>query len=77
MPIYEYACEKCDSAFEALVASHADQPTCPQCGSTRLTKQFSVPAAHSGRSRELPICGQMLGAGCGRAECGSGHCPLD
>jgi putative FmdB family regulatory protein len=35
MPLYEYHCEDCESAFEALIAiSAADRDThpCPQCG---------------------------------------------
>ena len=46
MPIYEYVCKKCSHPFEALVRS-GEQPECPECGSTNLGKQFSVPAAHS------------------------------
>lgn len=45
MPIYEYHCEKCGKDSELLVRNTEDKPECPDCGSTRLTKQFSVFAA--------------------------------
>jgi hypothetical protein len=41
-------------------------------------KQFSVPAAHTARSQQLPICGGMPGEGCNPAACGmGGQCPLE
>ena len=46
MPIYEYVCNKCRHPFEALLRS-GEQPECPKCGSKNLSKQFSVPSAHS------------------------------
>ena len=75
MPIYEYTCDKCRSDFELLVRGGED-PECPQCGSTRLAKQFSVPVAHSGVSKDLPICGAPAPGACGMPDCGSGGCPL-
>lgn len=78
MPIYEYACSKCYSTFEALVRSADDKVSCPKCGGKRLVKQFSVPAAHTARSQQLPICGGMPGEGCNPAACGmGGQCPLE
>ncbi|MGL6194559.1 MAG: FmdB family zinc ribbon protein, partial [Thermoguttaceae bacterium] len=69
MPIYEYVCPKCNSEFELLVRSN-EKSVCPSCGSTKLNRQMSVPAAHSnsdqpgcpGRSESchsnpLPCCG--------------------
>jgi len=80
MPIYEYHCEPCEHTFETLVRSSNDRARCPKCGSIDVAKQFSVPAAaHSGRSRGLPICSDT-GApamGCGRPQCGSGACAFD
>lgn len=75
MPIYEYTCQKCEKHFEALIRSDGDQPTCPQCGGKRLQKQFSVAAAHTAQSRQLPTCPAMAG-GCGGPQCGTGGCPL-
>ena len=45
MPIYEYICDDCGHEFEVLIRG-AEQPVCPSCGQSRLTKQLSVPAAH-------------------------------
>jgi putative FmdB family regulatory protein len=74
MPIYEYQCEACRRDFELLVRSGEDV-TCPHCGGRRLVKQFSVPAAHSASSRDLPICGAASPEQCGMGDCGSGGCP--
>lgn len=78
MPLYEYYCQPCDYAFEALIRSAADVARCPRCGCNEVAKQLSVPAAHVGRSQssELPICaGSGAPAfGCGRPQCGSGVC---
>jgi len=41
MPIFEYACQQCGHAFEALVRS-STVPVCPSCQSTQLDKQLSV-----------------------------------
>ena len=68
MPIFEYACEKCEVEFELLVRGE-EVPACPGCGSEKLAKQLSVPAAHGGGG-ELPMMpGPCGGGGCGRMEC--------
>jgi putative FmdB family regulatory protein len=68
MPIYEYECQKCTAEFEVLIRSEHDVPTCPECGSENVAKEFSVPAAHS-PGGSLP----MMGPGnCGRPQCGTG-----
>ena len=41
MPIFEYACQDCGHAFEALVRS-STVPECPRCHSIQLEKQLSV-----------------------------------
>jgi putative FmdB family regulatory protein len=71
MPLYEYTCDRCDEEFELLVRN-SDPPACPHCGSPRLTKQFSVPAAHVTGKSSLPLAG---GPGlCGRPQCMQGGC---
>ncbi|MEK7866690.1 MAG: zinc ribbon domain-containing protein [Planctomycetota bacterium] len=45
MPIYEYTCEGCDEAFEALVRSKSTRVTCPKCGGKRVKRGFSSFAA--------------------------------
>ena len=45
MPIYEYACEACGHAFEAL-QKVSDKPLrkCPECGKPKLRKLVSAPS---------------------------------
>lgn len=48
MPIYEYTCTECGHRFEELVPAHrASKVRCPECGSLRAERAFSVFAAHS------------------------------
>ncbi|PQO26107.1 zinc ribbon domain-containing protein [Blastopirellula marina] len=77
MPLFEYTCEACQSQFELLVRG-SEKPKCPECGSAKLEKAWSVPAAHTGgKSNQLPVCGPMpSGGGCGLPQCGTGGCHL-
>jgi putative FmdB family regulatory protein len=45
MPIYEYRCQACDAAHEAIQKT-TDAPLvdCPECGKPELRKQVSAPA---------------------------------
>ncbi len=72
MPLYEYHCEACGAALELLVRP-GDEPKCSECGSSRLAKQFSVPAAPVNASSSLPIASGEWG-GCGKPGCGPGGC---
>jgi putative FmdB family regulatory protein len=71
MPIYEYTCDECRHAFEALVRA-ATVPTCPQCGATRLTKQLSVFATAAAPA--APAMASPCGT-CGHPD-GPGSCAL-
>ena len=42
MPIYEYLCRDCGTAFEAIVANDQSEVHCRKCESQRLEKQFST-----------------------------------
>src|SRR5438105_4460327 len=56
MPIYEFHCEKCERDSEILVRSRDWTGTkCPHCGSTKVSKKFSVFASSSGAS-QAPAC---------------------
>lgn len=46
MPIFEYTCRSCKHEFEALVRG-TKVPSCPECKSEDLEKQFSLPAVKS------------------------------
>ena len=76
MPIYEYVCDECSRAFEALVSSSRVKSACPGCGSKKLTRRFSTFAAHGGGVKspcQGGTCPSMEAAG---AEgCGGGKCP--
>lgn len=74
MPLYEYTCEKCQSAVELLIRGD-ECPECPECGSRKLERRLSAPFAHSRGAGSLPMRseGPMPG-GCGRPQCGMGGC---
>ena len=74
MPLYEYQCSDCGAAFEVLVRS-SEKAACPDCGSERLEKQFSVPAAPVSGGSSLPVANQAWG-GCGKPGCGPGGCAM-
>ena len=77
MPLYEYVCQDCQTQAELLVQG-SQQPECPTCGSAKLSKQFSVPAAHVSGGAPLPVYSpQMTGGGCGLPQCGSGRCGME
>lgn len=76
MPIYEYTCGKCGSEFELLIRSDGERPACPSCGTAKVEKRFSVPAAHTGSRQSLPVCESPPSGGCGRPECGMGGCAM-
>ena len=44
MPLYEYICINCGTAFEQFVRSASAQEAvaCPKCASTLVNKQFST-----------------------------------
>ena len=71
MPLYEYVCDDCHQPAELLIRGN-EKPVCPQCGSQRLEKKFSVPAAHV-RGGSLPV-GSFEPGTCGRPACARGGC---
>lgn len=67
MPLYEFACQDCYSEAELLVQG-SQQPECPKCGSTKMTKLLSVVAApgrDSSSANEPMRSGGSCGPGCG------------
>ena len=44
MPLYSFHCKKCDRQSEVL-AGFDETPGCPHCGSTRMERLPSKPAA--------------------------------
>ncbi len=70
MPIYEYTCAKCGHRFERLVRTDEDVPgKCPECGSTRIQKQFSTFSA------TIAGGGSADSGSCSTGTCPTGTCP--
>ena len=64
MPIYEFRCKKCDSAFEKLFTSSQQKSSlsCPECESGNVTQLFSVFGVGTldtvgASATEMPMCG--------------------
>ena len=70
MPIFEFSCTQCGHDFEYLQRGR-EKASCPECGSKRLEKKFSVFAATS--SETMPECSGSL-QGCSPKRCESGQC---
>jgi putative FmdB family regulatory protein len=79
MPIYEYVCMSCESHFEELVRMDDESPSCPDCGTTKVAKQFSTFAAHGTGSGSGTVPQPSFrgvsggGGGCCGGGCGCGH----
>jgi putative FmdB family regulatory protein len=54
MPIFEYQCNQCEHEFETLILG-SQTAECPSCGTDKLTKLFSVPAAPVMKGGSLPM----------------------
>ncbi|NLW32819.1 MAG: zinc ribbon domain-containing protein [Fibrobacter sp.] len=72
MPIFEYICQKCGKKFEELVASnHSEEIFCPDCGSHKTEKQFSVIGAISTNNNSVQ---NSCNTNCpGASSCASSH----
>ena len=76
MPIFEYACKKCDHQFEALLKSRSDKVVCASCGSTSLRKLLSAFNASTSGASPADSC-QVSGQCASTDTCSSGGgCPF-
>jgi len=73
MPIYEYACESCQEAFELLLRRRDERPVCPQCGSGKVRRKLSGFAAHVSSG---PPCRRKSCPATDSACAAEGACPL-
>jgi putative FmdB family regulatory protein len=80
MPLYEFACEACDSKFERLLSfqSASGGVACPACGRGEARRLISTFAAlsKSGTGETSSIAGAGGGCACstgGGCGCGCGH----
>jgi putative FmdB family regulatory protein len=71
MPIYEFVCMTCESHFEELLRLDDGDPGCPDCGSDKTRRQFSVFATH-GTGEQPSFGGSSGGGGCCGGSCGCG-----
>lgn len=70
MPLYDYTCQECDHTFEELVRN-GEAVECPQCRTTRVERQLSLPARPRAQGASLPMsCDPKL------PPCGPGCCRL-
>ncbi len=68
MPIYEYACKKCDHTFEQLVRG-GDSVSCPECQADDIKQLFSIPARPQAETADLPMQCNTAGPSCGAPWC--------
>jgi putative FmdB family regulatory protein len=68
MPMYEYACKKCEHTFEALVFN-GEKVECPECRSAKLQRLLSVPAKPQAAGKLLPMTCNSDAPPCGPACC--------
>lgn len=58
MPIYEYDCQACGGGFELLIRG-SESAVCPECGSEKLEKRFSVFGVVTGRGGPACTTGEL------------------
>jgi putative FmdB family regulatory protein len=75
MPLFEYACKKCDHEFEALVRG-SDTPECPSCHGKDLQRRLSVFAAHTANGNRVSASPVGACGSCGDPR-GPGACSLN
>ncbi|MEP7353470.1 MAG: zinc ribbon domain-containing protein [Acidobacteriota bacterium] len=66
MPIFEYTCDDCGTAFEKLVRKPEDA-SCPSCGEHHLQQQHSTFAART----TGPAAAAAMAGGCPAGMCGN------
>jgi putative FmdB family regulatory protein len=77
MPIYEYLCDDCGTAFEKLVmrASQKADVACPSCGEQHVSQQYSSFAAHANGSASSSVSCEADMPSCGSGMCSTpGFC---
>ena len=72
MPLYEFACKRCDGVFERLLSFSAAEEgvSCPRCGAAEARRLISTFAAFSKSS--AGEANAFAGGGCGGGCCGGG-----
>lgn len=68
MPLYEFACQKCDHTFEELVFD-GDAVACPKCHGAKVEKLLSVPGRPKSAALPMSACGDPSLPPCGAPWC--------
>ena len=66
MPLYEYACKKCDHDFEMLVFN-GEEVACPKCQTRQVERRLSVPARPRAETASQPAGCDSRQPPCGAA----------
>jgi putative FmdB family regulatory protein len=74
MPIYNYSCQRCGTAFEELVRSDT-KVRCPSCEGANVERQLSIPAppVTARAASAAPACESPPPGGCCGGVCGPIH----
>lgn len=72
MPIFNYKCNKCATAFEEFegVIAKEEEPECPECSSTDVEKALSTFSVGAGKGSSSAV------PSCQTGSCSTGTCPL-
>jgi putative FmdB family regulatory protein len=72
MPIYEFCCNQCGTAFEELVRNGV-KPVCPECRSGDVCRLLSTFAVHSSSSNLGGKGATKSCSSCASSSCGTCH----
>jgi putative FmdB family regulatory protein len=75
MPIYDYSCQSCGTAFEELVRSDT-RVRCPSCEGAKVERRLSIPAppvTARAAASSAPVCESPPPGGCCGGVCGPLH----
>lgn len=68
MPLYEFACKKCDHTFEELVLAR-EAVQCPHCQTEDVERLLSRPARPRTAAPAMPMACNPEGPSCGAPWC--------
>jgi len=72
MPIYEFCCNQCGTAYEELVRN-GTRPVCPSCSSSDVRRLFSSFAVHSSSANVGGGGASKNCSSCASSACGTCH----
>jgi putative FmdB family regulatory protein len=65
MPLYEFQCSECDTAFDELVRTTiaVAEVKCPECGSYHVRRKVSLVASQVSRGASIPAVSSCAPSG--------------